>query len=87
MYEVFLKNSARKELDKISPPHLSRIGQQLDKLCHNPLPAGCKKLISVARPFWRIRVGDYRIIYAIDQLTKVLEVYRIGHRNSVYKSI
>ena len=85
MYQVLLKKSAKKELNKIPTPQLRKIAQCLDKLAYTPMPAGCKKLVSIARPLWRVRVGDYRIIYTIDQLTKIVEVHRIGHRQSAYK--
>ena len=84
MYQVLLKKSAQKELRKIPTPQLKKIAHVLDKIAYAPRPPGCKKLVSVAGPLWRVRVGDYRIIYTIDQLTKVVEVCRIGHRKAVY---
>lgn len=48
----------------------------------NPRPHGCKKLVN--RPGWRIRIGDYRVVYEIDGEKKTVEIFDIGHRRYIY---
>jgi len=53
-------------------------------LAENPKPPGCRKLIG-AENDWRIRVGDYRLIYEIDDAALVVRIWRIRHRREVYR--
>jgi mRNA interferase RelE/StbE len=55
----------------------------LEKLASNPRPPGCKKLKGGDKE-WRIRVGDYRVVYTIDDANSLVEVTRIRHRSEVY---
>ncbi len=63
---------------------LSRAVRRLEALAGNPRPAGCKKLKGY-KDQWRIRVGDWRVVYIIDDATKVVSVTRIAHRREVYE--
>jgi mRNA interferase RelE/StbE len=83
-YSVELKPSARKELDCLSSKLNERIFPSLENLASNPRPAGCKKLKGGDNE-WRIRVGDYRIVYTIDDAEFLVEVTRIRHRSEVYE--
>lgn len=60
-----------------------RIVAAVDKLADNPRPAGCKKL--QGRPGYRIRVGDYRVVYEIHDTVVTVEVMRVGHRSRIYR--
>jgi mRNA interferase RelE/StbE len=83
MYQVVIDRYAQKQLEKISPPHFNRLIKAITQLSDNPRPPGCKKL--TARPGYRIRVGDYRVIYTIeDKMLKVF-VIDIGHRREIYE--
>lgn len=84
MYEVVLSTSARKELRGLADPLLSRIVKAMRALPTDPRPPGCRKL-SGARDRWRVRVGDYRIVYAIDDSAKVVTVIRVRHRSAAYE--
>jgi mRNA interferase RelE/StbE len=83
-YRVALKSSAEKELFRLPDPVSARIFPKIKALGTDPRPNGCKKLIG-GRNFWRIRIGDYRVIYAIDDEIKKVEVTRIAHRREVYQ--
>ena len=83
-YSVELKPSARKELDCLSNKLIERILPRLENLAFNPRPAGCKKLKGGDNE-WRIRVGDYRIVYTVDDGRLRVEVTRIRHRSEVYE--
>ena len=50
-----------------------------------PRPAGSKKLQGASENLWRIRTGDYRIIYAIEDTIKIIEIRKIGHRKDIYR--
>jgi len=82
MYEVVIDRYAQKQLSKIPPPHFNRIGNAINELANEPRPAGCKKL--TGRPGFRIRIGNYRVIYTIED--KILKVFviDIGHRSNIY---
>ncbi|MEP6485018.1 MAG: type II toxin-antitoxin system RelE/ParE family toxin [Rudaea sp.] len=82
-FEVRFKRSAAKELLKL--PHLDnrRIMSRIQSLAENPRPPGCERL--AGRESYRVRQGDFRIIYTIDDERVIVEVIRVGHRSDVYK--
>jgi mRNA interferase RelE/StbE len=84
VYEVVLSTSARKELRDLADPLLSRIVNAMRALATDPRPSGCRKLIG-SRDRWRVRVGDYRIVYAIDDSAKAVTVIRVRHRSAAYE--
>ncbi|HEX3867685.1 MAG TPA: type II toxin-antitoxin system RelE/ParE family toxin [Gemmatimonadaceae bacterium] len=83
MYELRLVRSARKELEALPDAVLARVARHLDALQTTPRPSGCKKLRG-ATDLWRVRVGDYRIIYHVDDGAQVIEVQAIRDRKDVY---
>jgi mRNA interferase RelE/StbE len=82
-YSVFLTRRARKDLDRLDRQTLNRIAPEIDALSANPRPAGCLKVKGEAN-LWRIRVGDWRIGYEIDDATREIIIIRIGHRREFY---
>ena len=62
---------------------IPRIVQAIRNLSDDPRPAGCKKLVG-SRDLWRIRVGDYRVIYRIDDANAAIEVTIVRHRSAAY---
>jgi mRNA interferase RelE/StbE len=83
-YRVALTASAEKELRGLPPKVVARIMPRLEHLTGTPRPPGCKKLKGGDNE-WRIRVGDYRIVYEIDGTAKTVDVTRIAHRREVYE--
>ena len=83
-YDVALTSSAAKELKKLSSQLIARIVPRLENLASDPRPPGCKKLQGGNRE-WRIRIGDYRVVYSIDDAKLLVEVTRIRHRSEVYE--
>ena len=81
-YKIEILRSAQKQLSKIHHQHQNQIIENIRKLSENPRPSGCKKLS--ARPAWRIRIGDYRVIYEINDDCLLVLVITIGHRKEVY---
>jgi mRNA interferase RelE/StbE len=83
MYQVVIEKQAQKQLSKISPPDYSKVVTALKELASNPRPYGYKKL--KGRPGYRVRVGDYRIIYRIEDNILTVFILTIGHRRDVYE--
>ncbi len=83
-YSIEVKPLARKELEALPDPVLSRIVRKLESLADNPRPAGCKKLKGY-REQWRVRIGDWRVVYLIDETKKLVSILRIAHRREVYE--
>jgi len=81
-YDVFILRRAQKELASLPKSNYQRSRDAIAALSSNPRPAGCKKLSG--REGWRIRSGDYRIIYEIDDRQKRITVLHVGHRRDVY---
>jgi mRNA interferase RelE/StbE len=77
-----LAASAEKELKRLSGQLNARIVPRLEGLASNPRPPGCKKLKGGDKE-WRIRVGDYRVVYTIDDATLLVVVTRVRHRSEV----
>ncbi len=83
MYEIIVPKSVLKELDRISEATYSRIADKILSMEDNPRPAGCLKLSDSEE--YRLRVGNYRILYEIDDSKKIITIYKIDHRKDVYK--
>jgi len=83
-YVLDIKPSARKEFDNLNDSVIARVAPKIEDLATNPRPSGCRKLRGY-RDFWRIRVGDYRVVYIIDDDRKMVSVTRIAHRKDVYE--
>ena len=83
-YAVFLKPAAERALKKTAQPTLRRIAKAIDNLGNDPRPSGATALQGESGLF-RIRVGDYRIIYSIDDAVFTVLVVAVGHRRDVYQ--
>ena len=82
-YNIFFKRSAEKELRKISKPHLVQIIDKIKSLSHNPKPHGVQMLRGEGR-YLRLRQGDYRIVYEVDDADRTVTIIKVGHRREVY---
>ena len=84
-YEVYIDPGAFRELGKLPKAQQARIVNQIDGLRGNPRPAGSEKMIGVEA--YKLRVGDYRVIYSIRDEVLVVLVLRVANRRDVYKDI
>jgi mRNA interferase RelE/StbE len=84
LYEVYLEHAAEKDFKKLPVKTFHRIITQIKKLRENPRPAGCRK-ISGSKQDWRIRIGDYRIIYEIDDDAQAVNIMRVRYRREAYR--
>ena len=84
MYRVFLERAAEKQLKQLSAKLHDRLIAAVQALAKNPRPPGCRKLTGTDND-WRIRVGDYRIVYEIDDASREVRVNRVRHRREVYR--
>ena len=82
-YKILIKASAAKELEEIPKKDNSRIIDRIKSLADNPRPTGAEKLTGINR--YRVRQGDYRILYEIYDKEIVVMVVKIGHRREVYR--
>ena len=83
-YGITFARSARKELQALPLNVTERILTKIESLASNPRPPGCKKLSGPTR-LWRLRVGDYRIVYDIDDEERVVDISVIRHRSVAYR--
>ena len=81
-YTVLVERYAQKQLMNLSKEEIPVIKNAIASLANNPRPQGCKKL--KGEPAWRIRVGNYRIIYEIDDDQVIVIVVTVGHRKNIY---
>ncbi len=84
MYEILLAKPAERDLKRLSPETFDRILEKIRALADEPRPPGCRKLSGTERDY-RIRVGDYRVLYEILDEARAVRVYRAGHRRDVYR--
>jgi mRNA interferase RelE/StbE len=82
-YELRFKTSVAKDLRDVPETDLRRILERIEALRDDPRPAGCEKLS--VQELYRIRQGNYRILYEILDLAVIVEVVKIGHRREVYR--
>jgi mRNA interferase RelE/StbE len=83
-YSVSINRSAQKEIRALDATVRGRVIQSIRLLANEPRPAGCRKLIG-AHNRWRIRIGDYRVIYSVDDAGHVVEVIAVRHRSKAYE--
>jgi mRNA interferase RelE/StbE len=82
-YEIEWKRSAVKDLKELPKEMIVRILRAVEALAENPLPPSVKKMVG-SKHTYRLREGDYRVIYDLLSKTLVIEIIRIGHRKDVY---
>ena len=83
-YQVRLAPPAVRELRKLDPPGRRRVQAAIDLLAENPRPPGARQLVGGAGE-WRVRTGDFRIIYDIRDEELLVLVVKVGHRRDVYE--
>jgi len=84
MYAVRFSPRAQRDLRSLQPELIARLLPRIEALLSDPRPPGSKKL-SGEKDIWRIRIGDYRVIYAVDDGVRIVEVRRVGHRGDIYR--
>lgn len=84
-FTVILTKKAQKNLDKIRGKTYDQIYKIALDLSNNPFPVGAKHMIGVAPTQYRIRTGDYRIIYNVDTKKKLIYILKVGHRKDIYR--
>ena len=82
-YKVLVKRSAEKELAALPTQFRERIAERILALERNPRPFGAKKLRG--QTAYHLRVGDYRVLFMVDDTARVVTVFAIGHRREVYR--
>jgi mRNA interferase RelE/StbE len=85
-FTVIFSRSANKELKNLPALIAKRVFPKIESLIKNPRPTGAKK-IQGEKDMWRIRVGDYRILYTISDKKKIVDIAAIMHRSDVYKNL
>jgi mRNA interferase RelE/StbE len=84
VYEVLIERTAERDLKSLPAAIFNRIVSRIKALTELPRPSGCHKLAG-SRNDWRIRIGDYRVIYEIDDARKRVRIFRVRHRREVYR--
>lgn len=84
-YTVSISKSVVKELDNIAEPYFSKLCEHIESLKSNPRPNGAERLKGLQE--FKLRVGNYRIVYAIDDKKKEITIFIIDHRKQVYKRL
>ena len=83
MYQIVISRPAVKDIARLTPVVAGRVSAAIDALADDPRPAGCVKLAGSDQ--WRIRIGDWRVIYTIADDVLVVEIVTVGSRGGVYK--
>ena len=85
IYKIQIRKQALKEIEQLPTKTIKQINEAIDGLAKEPRPHGCKKLKGDKEYLWRIRVGDYRILYMIDDVVKVIDIRKVGNRKDIYE--
>ncbi len=85
-FKVQWKNAAKKELKKLDKPSILKILTVVESLAETLYPHGVKKIQGMEQAY-RIRVGDYRIVYTVETSVLLIEIIRVRHRKEIYKKI
>ena len=85
-YNISLKPSVKKDLQPLPKSIVARVIEQIEALKNTPIPRQALKL-STAERLYRIRVGDYRIVYEVDTKSRQVLIHYVRHRREVYRSL
>ena len=83
-FTITFARSARKDLERLDATVVNRIFPKIEALAKNPRPSGCLKLKG-SGDLWRIRVGDYRVLYSINDAAEVVDISAVRHRREAYE--
>ena len=83
-YNISFKKSAEKELRSLDKKLIPRVLNSIEDLSDDPMPSGCRKLVG-SEMTYRIRIGDYRVIYLLDHDASRIEIQKIAHRREIYR--
>jgi mRNA interferase RelE/StbE len=83
-YSITVSRSARKELEALDAVILGRLFPKIEALAKEPRPAGCRKLQG-EKFLWRIRIGDYRVVYGVYDDKRVVDIVAVRHRSKAYE--
>ncbi len=83
-YQITFSRSARKELESLPAEINNKIFTKIIALATEPRPDGCRKLVGEEN-LWRIRIGDYRVIYSINDDTRIIDITAVRHRSKAYE--
>jgi len=86
-YTIKILEKAERELAAVPAKDRKRIALHIDELVDNPYPSGAQQLKGAFKNHFRIRIGDYRIIYQIENKVLTIVIVRIGHRREVYRKL
>ena len=82
-YSVWVLRRAQKELAQLPRDSYNQVRDRILALADGPKPSGCRKL--TGREGWRLRVGDFRVLYEIDDESKRVTILHVGHRRDIYR--
>jgi mRNA interferase RelE/StbE len=85
MYKIDIRKTAQRSLDRLQKGDFTAVLEAVSSLAHEPRPRGVEKIKQ--SDLWRIRQGNYRVIYSIDDIKKLIVILRIGHRREVFRSL
>jgi mRNA interferase RelE/StbE len=83
-YDITFARSARRELEGMERKAAQRILRRIEDLADDPRPHGCRKLQGGAE-LWRIRMGEYRVVYSVDDDAGMVDIIAVRHRRDVYR--
>ena len=86
IYQVELAPAAKRQIRKLPQATQDRILDKLEELAATPRPPGAKRLEN-AQGLWRVRVGDYRVVYQVEDQVLMVLVVRVGHRRVAYRKL
>lgn len=86
-YQIKIDRRVKKDLRGVASGDVTKIKEAIALLAQNPRPDGCKKLKGQNKTYFRVCVGNYRIIYTIDDGVLLIVVVAVGHRKEIYKKL
>jgi mRNA interferase RelE/StbE len=84
MFDLWIDTGVERSLKKLPDDVVSKLLRAMRDLALEPLPHGCRKIVGTERSY-RIRIGDYRIVYEIDEAGRLIVIHAAGHRKDVYR--
>ncbi len=85
MHEIVLSAPAERDLKRLLATVFHRVIAAIEALAGNPRPPGCRKLRGAGHDDYRLRIGDYRVLYEVDDTARIVRIMRVRHRREVYR--